>query len=69
MVHGYFSFRSTLRGFELPEDTCAVINSAWGDSTNCQYNFALRKWASYCTERSVDSTYPTIIDVLKFLAH
>ena len=25
---GYFSFRSTLRGYVLPEDTCALINSA-----------------------------------------
>ena len=65
---GYFNFGSTLRGFELPEDTCALINSAWGDSTKCQYNFALQKWVSYCTERSVDSTSPALTDVLKFLS-
>ena len=66
---GYFSFRSTLRGFELPEDTWALNNSSWRGSTKCQYNSALRKWASYYTERSVDSTSPTINDVLTLLTH
>ena len=66
---GYFSFRSTLRGFELPEDTWALINSSWRDSTKCQYNSALRKWLSYCTERSVDSASPSINDVLTFFTH
>ena len=66
---GYFSFRSMLRGFELPEDTWALINSSWRDSTKCQYNSALRKWLSYCTERSVHSASPSINDVLTFLTH
>ena len=66
---GYFSFRSMLRGFELPEDTWSLINSPWRDSTKCQYNYALRKWVSYCTEQSVHSTSPTITNVLTFLTH
>ena len=64
-----FSFRSMPRGFELPEDTWALISLSWRDSTKCQYNSALQKWLSYCTERSVHSASPSINDVLTFLTH
>ena len=66
---GSFSVRTALRNKEIQEDIWALIRCSWRDSTRSQYDSALRKWLSYCSERSIDTSNPDVADILSFLTH
>ena len=43
--------------------------AAWRPGTNAVYNFAWKKWHSWCLGRQTDPFFPSLADITGFLAH
>ena len=46
-----------------------IICDSWRNSTKKQYNSYLCKWITYCEQNNCDICYPSVADILEFLAH
>ncbi|XP_013394424.1 uncharacterized protein LOC106161898 isoform X1 [Lingula anatina] len=57
------SFRD--RGFS--EQSINIFMASWRAKTKCQYKTYLSKWFQFCCERSINSFYVSVNDVIEFL--
>ena len=53
------------KGFD--KDTVLLLMEAWRPSTKKSYSTYLRKWSTYCVEKSVNVLHPTLPQVCRFL--
>lgn len=51
----------------ISRDILQIIKESWRGSTRSQYATIIKKWTSFCGERSIHFFQPTINDVLEFL--
>ena len=51
----------------VPPQITHDIMSSWRQGTQKQYNVYINKWSEFCTQRQVNSLFPTVTDILHFL--
>ena len=61
------SFRNTIQGHEISDDSFKLISAAWRSSTEKAYSLAWGKWIVWCNQAKVDPLQTSIGPVLNFL--
>lgn len=53
--------------YNIPGEITDVLMCSWRSGTRKQYDVYIRKWCIFCIQEKINSLYPNIVSVLKFL--
>ena len=61
------SIRKHFTNYEVPADIAAVLMHSWRSGTQKYYDVYIKKLATFCLQRKINSLQPDVIDVLTHL--
>ena len=64
---GMQSIREHFTNCKIPEDITNVLMHSWRPSTHKQYDVYIKKWTTFCLQRTINYRAPNVNDVLTFL--
>ena len=53
----------------ISDKAAELILASWRPGTNSIYNSAWLKWDSWCSEREINSLFPSLANIIDFLSH
>lgn len=66
---GLSSVRKALTNKNISDRATDIIMQSWRKGTTKQYSTYLRKWETFCVERSLKPNEPSVSEILDFLLH